>query len=95
MEELRLEDFTGSVGERFELRTDDETLPLELIAAQPGPGRSLRDGGTSFHLFWLGPSEPILSQAVYEIRRGDEAYRIFIVPISSDEKGTTYEAVFN
>jgi|GEM_PF-1048686 len=95
MSELRLEDFAGSVGERFELRAGDGTCPVELMAAQPGPGRSLREGGTSFHLYWLGPSEPILPQGVYEIRRGDEAYEMFIVPISSDEKGTIYEAVFN
>jgi hypothetical protein len=92
---LRLEDFAGSVGERFELRAGDETLPFELQAAQASPGHSLREVGSSFHLFWLGPAEPILTQAVYEIRRGDEAYEMFIVPIRSDEKGTLYEAVFN
>jgi hypothetical protein len=94
MDQLRLEDFAGSVGERFELRAGGETVPLELTAAQPGPGHSPREG-SSFHLFWLGPSEPIFPQAAYEIRRGDEVYEIFIVPISSDEKGTVYEAVFN
>lgn len=94
MDELRLDDFSNAVGERFELRAGEETFQLELTDARPGFGNSMRKHG-SFNLYWLGPVEPILPQGIYEMRRGDTAYEIFIVPISQDGSGTTYEAVFN
>ncbi|HEX8571599.1 MAG TPA: hypothetical protein VF759_02480 [Allosphingosinicella sp.] len=94
MSDLRLEDFAGLVGERFEVRAGEDIVPIELQAAQRVRGQSVRDGDP-FTLIWLGPLEPQLPQAIYEIRRGDDLYEIFIVPISRDEQGTLYEAVFN
>ena len=94
MPDLRLEDFAGSVGERFEARAGEVVVTLELQAAQPVRAPSVREG-SPFVLHWLGPPEPVLPQAIYEIRRGEEAYEIFIVPVGRNEQGVLYEAVFN
>ena len=94
MDEYRLEDFAGAVGEHFDLAAGDTTIPLKLKDARPMPSPSLREHG-SFSLHWLGPFEPILPQATYELSRDGKAYAIFIVPIARDDSGTTYEAVFN
>jgi len=94
MVEYRLEDFSGAVGEQFDLAVGDATLSLKLQDVRPIPSYSLREHG-SFSLYWLGPVEPILPQATYELRRDGKTYAIFIVPIARDQSGTTYEAVFN
>ena len=94
MDEYRLDDFDGAVGEDFEVAAGDATLSLKLKGAEAIPSHSLREHG-SFSLYWRGPFEPILPQATYEFRRDGKAYSIFIVPIDRDDDGTTYEAVFN
>jgi hypothetical protein len=93
MRELKLEDFSGAVGETFSIEVEGATLGLSLVAAQELP-RLVREGG-SFRLEWLGPVEPVLPQAIYPIRQGEETYEIFIVPLSTGPSGTRYEAVFN
>jgi hypothetical protein len=91
--DLRQEDFDGRVGEAF--ATDGEGGPydLELTAVEPLPP-GVREAG-SFRLEWLGPSEPVLPQAIYTMRHGGDAFEIFLVPIASGDKGTRYEAIFN
>lgn len=93
MRELTIEDFSGAVGEDYELQAGDGALALRLEEAQPLP-KSIRAGG-SFSLTFLGPRDPILPQAIYTLRRGGEALDIFICPIGRDDSGTRYEAVFN
>jgi len=48
-----------------------------------------------FALYFTGPPAPALPQAMYVFRSGGEAFgTIFIVPVSADEDGVEYEAVF-
>jgi hypothetical protein len=91
--ELTLADFEGFVGQPYEIVFADGTLPVVLEKAQELP-RSIRDEG-AFRLEWRGPSEPILAQAIYRFRRGDETFDMFIVPVGRDGTGTLYEAIFN
>ncbi len=49
---------------------------------------------SSFRLEFRGPIRPILPQAIYPIRREDETFDIFIVPIAQDAEGTRCEAIF-
>jgi len=91
--ELSLADFEGFVGEPHELVFADGTIPIVLEKAQELP-RSMRDAG-AFRLEWRGPSEPVLGQAIYRFRRGEQLFDMFIVPVGRDARGTLYEAIFN
>jgi hypothetical protein len=87
-----LDDFSGRIGESFELAAGDERLPVVLEVAEELPN-PVREGG-AFRLEWRGPRDPVLPQAVYGFRRDDEAFEMFIVPVGRDEQGVVYEAVF-
>lgn len=91
--ELSLADFEGFVGEPYEVVFADGTLPVVLEKAQGLP-RSMREAG-AFRLEWRGPAEPMLVQAIYRFRRGEQLFDMFIVPVGRDERGTLYEAIFN
>ena len=89
---LTLADFTPRLGTGFEVAFQGGSLVLKLQSAQelPSMGRS----GGSFRLEFIGPPQPMLPQATYPFRFGDEADGIFIVPIGQDPRGTRYEAIF-
>ncbi|HEX8482849.1 MAG TPA: hypothetical protein VF650_13185 [Allosphingosinicella sp.] len=93
MRELRLEEFQGREGATFELLLDQEAVPLTLAAV-----RVLRPSGReagAFTLEWRGPAEPVLPQAIYTLRLGDDRFEMFIVPLGQDQDEVRYEAVFN
>lgn len=91
--ELSLADFEEFVGEPHEIVLADGTIPIVLEKAQGLP-RSVREAG-AFRLEWRGPAEPILVQAIYRFRRGEQLFDMFVVPVGRDARGTLYEAVFN
>ncbi len=91
--ELSLADFEDFVGEPHELVFTDGTLPIVLEKAEGLP-RSTREAG-AFRLEWRGPAEPVLVQAIYRFRRGEQLFDMFIVPVGRDSRGTLYEAIFN
>ncbi|MGA9581395.1 MAG: hypothetical protein WBR13_05440 [Allosphingosinicella sp.] len=93
MRELRLDEFEGREGETFELALDGESLTLTLTRVQPLPP-SGREAG-AFVLEWLGPVDPVLPQAIYTLRQGEDRFEIFIVPLRKDSEGVRYEAIFN
>jgi hypothetical protein len=93
MRELRLDEFRGREGEAFELLCGDGVVPLTLTRVQ-----ALRPSGReagAFTLDWRGPAEPVLPQAIYTLRQGDDQFEMFIVPLGQDPDGVRYEAVFN
>lgn len=89
---LTMADFTPRLGTGFEIAANGGTLTLKLQSAQELP--SLGRTGGSFRLEFIGPMQPVLPQAIYPFRFGDDAFGIFIVPIGQDPRGTRYEAVF-
>jgi hypothetical protein len=93
MRELRLDDFRGREGEAFELLLDDGTVPFTLtrvVELRP----SGREAG-AFTLDWQGPADPVLPQAIYSLRQGDDLFEMFIVPLKQERDCVRYEAVFN
>jgi hypothetical protein len=86
------DEFAEAVGTIYNVEAGASRLDLALdIASElPSAGRA----GGSFRLEFLGPASPVLPQAIYPFRRGDEVLEIFVVPISSDREGTRYEAIF-
>ena len=93
MRAYRLDEFRAREGESFELLIGDRTLPLSLSGVRLLPDTG-REGG-AFVLDWTGPYEPVLPQAIYTLRHGDEEFEMFIVPVAQSRDGTKYEAVFN
>ncbi|HEU0135116.1 MAG TPA: hypothetical protein VFR28_09855 [Allosphingosinicella sp.] len=93
MSELRLDEIKEREGESFELLLDSGSVDLVLAKVQPLPP-SGREAG-AFTLTWKGPPEPVLPQAIYTFRKGEERFEIFIVPLARDPDGMRYEAVFN
>lgn len=92
MRNLTLDDFSEKAGTSYALLIDGGAVPMTLAQAQALTD-SGRNGG-SFRLEFVGPRDPILPQAIYPFREGEETVEIFIVPISRDETGTHYEAIF-
>jgi hypothetical protein len=90
MRELSVDDFEPHVGAAYGLDGSDVSLILEAARALPG---SPRPGG-GFRLSFRGPREPLLPQAIYAMRRGEEVLDLFIVPIAQTDAGAEYEAVF-
>jgi hypothetical protein len=89
--------FIPHVGEAFRLDFDDfPTVELKLTAVDeyaPNPGA---DREEPFSLFFRGPQEPVLPQAIYRFEHDAlGSLEIFVVPIGRDDSGTSYEAVFN
>lgn len=95
MRELSFDEFKYREGDSFEvlLNGEDGTVTLTLTRAQELPPTA-RQGG-AFTLDWVGPGEPVLPQAIYTFRDGDQEFEMFIVPLRQDGDGVRYEAVFN
>ena len=86
-------DFVGGEGRTYALAADQDLQEFTLEQAKH-LGGTIRAGG-SFRLAFRGPCEPVLPQAVYRLQREDFDGEIFLVPISRDDSGTLYEAIFN
>jgi hypothetical protein len=91
MRALTWDDFAEAEGTVYEVSVGGEQFELALERAQQlGAGPT----GRSFRLEFVGPVDPVLPQAIYPFRTGDDAFEIFIVPIDRKPSGTRYEAIF-
>jgi hypothetical protein len=70
-------------------------LELDEVKGYPGhPGD--QQGMERFSIFFKGPTEPVLPQQSYTLKHDQMGeFEIFLVPLSRNEKGSRYEAVFN
>lgn len=87
------DDFAEKEGCAFTIESDEARHEFKLESVTGFEG-SARPGG-SFRLLFIGPRDPILPQSIYRISTHDCAWDIFLVPVSRDENGTHYEAIFN
>lgn len=86
----RLDDFaTGAV---YDVQMADASVgfTLDKRAALSDSGRE----GGSFRLEFVGPSDPVLPQAIYSFANAGNVFDIFIVPVARDANGVRYEAIF-
>jgi hypothetical protein len=90
---LTAADFEPRLREKFQLRTPDNQLTLELAEVRR-LGQAMRAGG-AFSLLFVSPPGPFLPQATYPLTHpGIGTLELFIVPIGSLSGGNGYEAVF-
>lgn len=92
MRNLTWDDFAGAAGTAYTVAVGEAQLELTLDQAVEIASAG-REGG-SFRLEFVGPSDPVLPQAIYPFRSGEDVLDIFIVPIQRNSAETRYEAVF-
>jgi hypothetical protein len=90
---LTLEDFRAAVGTECHVSSGGQSCTMVMIAADPIPS-SVRPGG-GYRLEFMGPPEPLLAQSIMRVAGDFGDHDIFMVPILQNEKGITYEAIFN
>jgi hypothetical protein len=94
VEQFRLRSFTELLHTKFRIHVEpSQTIEVELV--------EVTDHGKipaweQFSILFQGPREPLLPQHIYQMEHETMgSFDLFLVPIGRDEKGTTYEAVFN
>lgn len=101
LNELTFERAKALEGTLFQVEiADGTTLPMRLDEVLLFETRQRRRRAPelkreAFSLFFVGPVNPVLPQAMYTFRaEGVTLETMFIVPIGQDAEGTDYEAVF-
>ena len=94
---LTEKEFSQHVGTSFHLNADQPGIELELIEVKGYASQEIEQGGMErFSVFFTGPGDPFLPQKLYSLAHEQMGeFEIFLVPVSGDEKGYRYEAVFN
>ncbi len=89
-------EFSKYVNTKFKI-AGDQPIELELTEVKSYlPKQNEESGMERFSLFFAGPSQPYLNQRTYEIEHeGMGSFELFLVPVSKEENGYRYEAVFN
>ena len=97
---LTEQEFSQHLNTKFRLNIDTaEPVELELIEVKTygnkdKPGE--RGGMERFSVLFRGPLNAFLQQATYPLSHEKMgSFDIFLVPLSREEKGYSYEAVFN
>ena len=93
LDTLTLETFTPLQGDTFQLTGEGAAFDMTLNSARGnGLSGSRRE---QFSLYFLGPPEPIAPQAIYHLDHATlGGLDIFLVPVSRNADGVTYEAIF-
>jgi hypothetical protein len=92
--DLTHEAFAKHLHTTFRTRVNDSVnIETELTEVSEHKVSAQQDG---FAIIFRGPSEAFLGQGLRQFEHDQMgAFELFIVPISQDEKGFYYEAVFN
>ena len=95
--ELTEKEFSRHLNSRFKLTLQDQDLELELIEVKAYlPQANEQSGMERFSIFFDGPGNIHLPQGLYRLEHEQMGeFEIFLVPISGDQAGFRYEAVFN
>jgi len=95
---LVFEDFKDHLGTIFTpCDPGMPSLALTLEEAALFPSRASPDGmRPPFSLLFIGAGDMVLPQATYRLRHDNMGeVAIFLVPIGKDQRGVSYQAVFN
>jgi len=101
LEQLGFEFFARLVGTSFRVWIDasdavelklSEITPPQAGVAGGANGRTLEN----FSLIFLGSPDRVLPQKIYAFESAQLGqFELFIVPVSRDQNGTGYEAIFS
>jgi len=94
---LTEKEFSRHLNSRFKLILPDQKLELELIEVKVYLPQANEQGEMErFSIFFDGPGNIYLPQRLYRLEHEQMGeFELFLVPISGNEKGFRYEAVFN
>lgn len=95
---LTEEEFSKHVNTTFRARLDAEAeVDLELAEVKGYKNKAIEQKGMErFSVFFKGPEAPRLPQKTYTLRHDQMGeFEIFLVPLSPNDQGCRYEAVFN
>ena len=94
---LTEKEFSQHVNTKFQLKLDGQPIELELVEVKGYlPQDHEQTGMERFSVFFDGPGSVRLPQSLYALQHQQMGeFEIFLVPISGNEKGFRYEAVFN
>jgi len=89
-------EFSKHVNTKFRV-AGAQPLELELEEVKGYLSKAHEQQGMErFSAFFRGPRDPLMRQSVYTLEHeGMGTFELFLVPISQDEQGSRYEAVFN
>ena len=97
---LTHDDFSGRVGEPFEVTVDDRA-PLALVLAESSLGTELGGPGpegqerSQFSLTFTGPATTFLPQGTYQLNHAELGeLSLFLVPLGPQGDDMRYEAAF-
>jgi hypothetical protein len=94
---LTHDEFSKHVGTQFKIALAESEFSLKLVEVKAYmPGENEQDGMERFSVFFDGPGDIRLPQQTYRLEHDKMGeLDLFLVPVSGDEKGFRYEAVFN
>lgn len=94
LDELTGDIFMPHLNETFQMRTQDSTIDVKLIAVDLLAPRAAAKR-QPFSLVFRGPKRPVWPQSIYRlVPPGLGELDVFLVPIEPDELGARYEAIF-
>jgi hypothetical protein len=91
-------EFSKHVNTKFRVELDGEnSVDLELTEVKSYVSKHEEQSGMErFSVYFQGPAEPSLLQKVYPFQHAEMGeFEMFLVPISKNDAGFRYEAVFN
>ncbi len=95
---LTADEFSKHVNTRFRTTLDAETrADLELVEVKVYTSKHEEQSGMErFSVYFSGPPDPLLPQKLYTFQHDEMGeFEMFLVPLSRNEEGSGYEAVFN
>lgn len=90
-------EFSKHLNSKFQLEVGAQELQLELVKVKGYlPHENEQSGMERFSAFFHGPADTFLPQGVYHVQHiAMGTFDIFLVPVSNQQTGYQYEAVFN
>ena len=95
---LTANEFSKHLNTNFRTTLDAETkADLELVEVKVYTSRHEEQSGMErFSIYFTGPADPLLPQKLYAFGHDEMGeFEMFLVPLSRNEQGSRYEAVFN
>lgn len=94
--ELTEKEFSKHVNTKFRV-VNEPPVELELSEVKGYLSKEHEETGMErFSAFFRGPSDPYLRQQTYSFEHEQMGtFELFLVPVSQDQEGYRYEAVFN